>query len=64
MSLFKQFQSRQIARKANNFIKGLKNKSEKEVEQAYLDNNASAKETESKMEETLANYKNVWDNVI
>ena len=38
MSLFKQFQSRQIARKANNFIKGLKNKSEKEVEQAYLDN--------------------------
>ncbi len=38
MSLFKQFQSRQIARKANNFIKTLKNKSEKEVEQAYLDN--------------------------
>ena len=38
MSIFKQFQSRQIQRKANNFIKSLKNKSEKEVEQAYLDN--------------------------
>ena len=38
MSLFKQFQSRQMARKANNFIKGLKGKSEKEVEKAYLNN--------------------------
>ena len=38
MSLFKQFQSRQMARKANNFIKGLKGKSEKEAEKAYFDN--------------------------
>ena len=38
MSLFKQFQSRAIAKKANNFIKGLKGKSEKEAEKAYLDN--------------------------
>ena len=38
MSLFKEFQSRQIQRRANSFIKSLKNKSEKEVEQAYLNN--------------------------
>ena len=31
MSLFKEFQSRQIQKKANNFIKSLENKSEKEV---------------------------------
>lgn len=37
MSLFKEFQSRQIQKKANNFIKSLKNKSEKEVEQSYLE---------------------------
>ena len=38
MSLFKEFQSRQIQKRANNFIKSLNNKSEKEVEQAYLNN--------------------------
>ena len=37
MSLFKEFQSRQIQKKANNFIKSLENKSEKEVEKAYLE---------------------------
>ena len=36
MSLFKQMKSRQIQKKANDFIKSLSNKSEKEVEQAYL----------------------------
>lgn len=38
MSLFKKMQSRQLQRKANNFIKSLSKKSEKEIEQAYLDN--------------------------
>ena len=38
MSLFKQMQSRQIQKKANSFIRSLENKSEKEIEQAYLDN--------------------------
>ena len=36
MSLFKQMKSRQIQRRANDFIKSLSNKSEKEIEQAYL----------------------------
>ena len=38
MSLFKEMKSRQIQRKANSFIESLKKKSEKEIEQAYLDN--------------------------
>ena len=38
MSLFKEYKSRQIQKKANNFIESLKNKSENEIEQAYLDN--------------------------
>ncbi|MDD6272706.1 MAG: hypothetical protein PUA90_04225 [bacterium] len=37
MSLFKKMQSRQIQKKANSFIKSLSNKSEKEIEQMYLD---------------------------
>ena len=37
MSLFKKMQSRQIQKKANNFIRSLNNKSEKEIEQMYLD---------------------------
>ena len=36
MSLFKQMKSRQIQKKANDFIKSLSNKSDKEIEQAYL----------------------------
>ena len=38
MSVFKKIQSRQIQRRANSFIESLKKKSEKEIEQAYLDN--------------------------
>ena len=38
MSLFKEFKSRQIQKKAYAFIESLKNKSEKEIEQLYLDN--------------------------
>lgn len=38
MSFFKEMQSRKIQKKANNFIKSLDSLSEKEVEQAYLDN--------------------------
>ena len=38
MSLFKDLKNRQIQKKANNFIESLKTKSEKEIEQAYLDN--------------------------
>ena len=38
MSLLKDMKNRQIQRKANNFIEKLKNKSEKEIEMAYLDN--------------------------
>lgn len=37
MSLFKKMQSRQIQKKANSFIKSLGNKSEKQIEQMYLD---------------------------
>ncbi len=37
-NVFKQMQSRQIQKKANNFIKSLENKNEKYVEHAYLDN--------------------------
>ena len=36
MSLFKEMKSRQIQKKANDFIKSLSNKSEKDIEQAYL----------------------------
>lgn len=36
MSLFKEMKSRQIQKKANDFIKSLGNKSEKDIEQAYL----------------------------
>lgn len=36
MSLFKEIKSRQIQKKANDFIKSLSNKNEKEIEQAYL----------------------------
>ena len=35
MSLFKEMKSRQIQKKANDFIKSLSNKSEKDIEQAY-----------------------------
>ena len=38
MSLIKDIQKRQIQKKANSFIKSVENKSEKEIEQAYLDN--------------------------
>ena len=38
MSFFKHIQSRQIQKKANSFIKSLGKKSEKEIEQIYLDN--------------------------
>lgn len=38
MSLFKEFKSRQFQKKAYAFIESLKNKSEKEIEQLYLDN--------------------------
>ena len=38
MSLFKEFKSRQIQKKAYAFIESLKNKSEKQIEQLYLDN--------------------------
>lgn len=37
-NIFKQMQSRQIQKRANNFIKSLNNKSLKYVEHAYLDN--------------------------
>ena len=37
-NVFKQMQSRQIQRRANNFIKSLEGKSERYVEHAYLDN--------------------------
>ncbi len=38
MSLLKDMKNRQVQRKANDFIAKLKNKSEKEIEIAYLDN--------------------------
>ena len=38
MSLLKDMKTRSVQKKANNFIESLKNKSEKEIEQAYLDN--------------------------
>ena len=38
MSLFNDLKNRRIQKKANNFIESLKTKSEKEIEQAYLDN--------------------------
>ncbi len=38
MSLFKEMKSRQIQKKANNFIESLKNKSDKQIELAYLNN--------------------------
>ena len=38
MSLFSDFQTRQLQKKANNFIKSLDKLSDKEIEQAYLDN--------------------------
>ena len=37
-SIFQQMQTRQIQKKANNFIKSLDKLSDKEKEQAYLDN--------------------------
>ena len=38
MSLFSDFQTRQLQKKANNFIRSLDKLSDKEIEQAYLDN--------------------------
>ena len=38
MSIFEQMKTRQIQKRANAFIKTLKDKSDKEIEQAYLDN--------------------------
>ena len=38
MSLYKTLKNRQIQRKANSFVSTLKNKSDKEIEQAYLNN--------------------------
>ena len=38
MSIFQEYKNRQIQKKANNFIESLKTKSEKEIEQAFLDN--------------------------
>ena len=38
MSLYETIKNRHIQRKANNFIASLKNKSDKEIEQAYLNN--------------------------
>lgn len=38
MSIYKTIKNRQIQRRANNFIASLKNKSDKEIEQAYLNN--------------------------
>ena len=54
MSLFKKMQSRQIQKKANSFIKSLSNKSEKEIEQMYLDR----KEFEN--HKYLLDFLNVW----
>ena len=38
MSLYKTLKTRQIQKKANSFVETLKNKSDKEIEQAYLNN--------------------------
>lgn len=38
MSLFKEIKSRQIQKRANNFIESLKNKSDKQIELSYLNN--------------------------
>ena len=38
MSIFKEMKTRQLQRKSNDFIRTLSNKSDKDIEQIYLDN--------------------------